>query len=158
MNPDAGVPRREFDTTVGLLMGRLAALEKALEGALPRSADESVPRAGEKPKEPEADVVRRREFELFKWMGAFALTAMISGFGFLYLQTADLRIAIGQVLTEMERQHADIRKEMQEEHAAIRKEMQEEHAAIRVEVGDIRERVVRIEALMPRQSERNEDP
>ena len=62
---------------------------------------------------PSDDFVRRGEFRLLLWMGAFALTAVLGGMTFLYTAILDLRVA------------------MAEEHAALRVFMAEEHAGLR---------------------------
>ena len=105
---------------------------------------------------PSDDFVRRAEFRLLLWMGAFALTAVLGGMTFLYTAILDLRVAMAE-------EHAALRVFMAEEHAALRADleaqikelradMEAEHAVIRsdisnlrAEVVNLRERVIRIE-------------
>ena len=76
-------------------------------------------------------VVRWAEFQLALWIGAFALTAILGGFTFLYTAIADLRVS-------MEAQHAETRKEiraeMQAELGHIRTETQTKHDSLRTEM------------------------
>lgn len=51
------------------------------------------------------DMVRRGEFQLLLWMGAFALTTMLGGFTFLYTELSDLRVT-------MKAEHAQLRTEL----------------------------------------------
>ena len=66
------------------------------------------------------DFVRQDEFRLFKWLGTFALAAVLGGFGLLYEQTSDLRVA-------MERLHADLLREIHAQTASIREDMHALH-------------------------------
>ena len=104
--------RDEFDLAVEPLAARVAALETAGCGR------------------PGNGFVTASEFRLFKWLGTFALAAVLGGFGLLYEQVSDLRVG-------MERLHGELLQEM----------------------SGIRERVVRIETILerkdlPRQTER----
>ena len=73
--------------------------------------------------ERQANAVSRGEFRLLLWMNAFALTAILGGMTVLYTGITDLRVA-------MESQRADILN------------------VVRSEIGDLRERVVRIETRL----------
>lgn len=73
--------------------------------------------------ERQANTVSRGEFRLLLWMNAFALTAILGGMTVLYTGITDLRVA-------MESQRADIVN------------------VVRSEIGDLRERVVRIETRL----------
>lgn len=75
------------------------------------------------------DGVRQDEFRLFKWLGSCALVAVLGGFGLLYEQTSDLRVA-------MERLHAETLRELHRQSAAIQNE-----------IAGVREGVVRLETL-----------
>ena len=75
---------------------------------------------------PGDDVVRWGEFQLALWMGAFALTAMLGGFTFLYTAITDMR------------------DELQAEIGTLRGEID----SLRDEVIEIRERVIRIETRL----------
>ena len=148
---------------------RVSALEasRAAKDAGTLSAvDEQRPAAG-------SDFVRQDEFRLFKWLGTFVVATVLAGFGFLYEQSADLRVTMerlhAELLGEMHTQHASIREEMRAEHTSLREDMHAEHmgiredvhaehtslrgdmhaqhAAIRTKIGEVRERVVRLETL-----------
>ena len=86
---------------------------------------------------PSDDFVRRGEFRLLLWMGAFALTAVLGGMTFLYTAILDLRVAMAEehaaLRVDMAEEHAALRADMAEEHAALRADMAEEHAALRAE-------------------------
>ena len=77
-----------------------------------------------------SEYVRQDEFRLFKWLGTFALAAILGGFTLLYEQTSDLRVATERLHTELLR------------------EMHAQHAAIGDELAGVRERVVRIETVI----------
>ena len=116
---------------------------------------------------PSDDFVRRDEFRLLLWMGAFALTAVLGGMTFLYTAISDLRVAMAEehaaLRVFMAEERAGLRADMAEEHAALRADMkaqikelradmEAEHAVIRsdisnlrAEVVNLRERVIRIE-------------
>ncbi|MYA17888.1 MAG: hypothetical protein F4089_02670 [Gammaproteobacteria bacterium] len=103
---------------------RLAALEAS------RSTDaEALATSDEVHRQGHADFVRQDEFRVFKWLGSFALVAILGGFGLLYEQISDLRVT-------MERLHGET---MQELHT--------QSAAIQSEIAGVRERVVRLETL-----------
>lgn len=104
---------------------RLAALEASRS-----TADaEAIATSDEVHRQGHADFVRHDEFRLFKWLGSFALVAILGGFGLLYEQISDLRVT-------MERLHGET---LQELHA--------QSAAIQNEIAGVRERVVRLETL-----------
>ncbi|MYK47230.1 MAG: hypothetical protein F4029_13490 [Gammaproteobacteria bacterium] len=112
MSPALGITREELDLVVQPLAARMDALENS---------------AGDRTGN---DFVSVGEFRLFKWLGTFALAAVLGGFGLLYEQVSDLRVG-------MERLHGELLQEM----------------------SGIRERVVRIETILerkdlPRQTER----
>ena len=88
----------------------------------------------EDPREFESDVVTQNEFRLFKWLGTFALAAVLAGFGILYQQTTDLRV-------DMQQMHGDLLN-------GILKEMNAQHTDIRGEIGTLRERVVRVDTRL----------
>ena len=98
------------------------------------------------------EVVTQNEFRVVKWLGTFALTAVLGGLGFLYQQSyqqfAEVRIEMrdlhATVLQELHAQIGGLRKDMQAEHAAMRAE----HDTIRQAIGSVRERVVRVETLL----------
>ena len=98
--------------------------------------------------ERQADVVRRGEFRLLLWMGAFALTAILGGMTVLYTGITDLRVAMeaqrAELLTAMEVQRADILDVVRREIGSLRGEI----ADLRSEIADLRERVVRIETRL----------
>ena len=89
------------------------------EAPQPNAAARPTPRAGR----PGDDVVRWAEFRLALWMGGFALTAILSGQGFLYSAILDLKGDIGGLQGEI----GDLRVDMQ------------------TQFGELRERIVRIE-------------
>ena len=143
------ITRAEFDR----IGARVAALE-ASRGETDKDAlgkdDEAAPS--------HADFVRQDEFRLFKWLGSFAIAAVLGGFGLLYEQTSDLRVAMERLhadaLREIQAQTASIREDMHAlredmhaQHTATREEMHAQHAAIRSEIAHVRERVVRLETL-----------
>lgn len=103
---------------------RLAALEAS------RCTDaEALATSDEAHRPGHADFVRQDEFRLFKWLGSFALVAILGGVGLLYEQISDLRV-------NMERLHGET---LQELHT--------QSAAIQSEIAGVRERVVRLETL-----------
>ena len=79
------------------------------------------------------DFVRRGEFRLALWTGAFVLTAILGGFTFLYTELTNLRIT-------MEQQHTGLRVEISDLRAEV--------IGLRAEVAVLHERVVRIESSM----------
>ena len=82
-----------------------------------------------------ADFVRQDEFRLFKWLGTFALAAVLGAFGMLYEQTSDLRVALEQLHTDLLReihaQTASIREDMHALHIQTREDMHAMHAQTR---------------------------
>ena len=126
------ITRDEFDR-IGERLTALEASRTAADAENP-AASYDIPRPGQ------IDFVRQDEFRLFKWLGSFALVAILGGFGLLYEQSSDLRVA-------MERLHADLLREMHAQTASIREDMHEQHSAIRNEIARVRERVVRLETL-----------
>ena len=112
VSPTLGITREELDLVVQPLAARMDALETSVGGR------------------PGNGFATASEFRLFKWLGTFALAAVLGGFGLLYEQVSDLRVG-------MERLHGELLQEM----------------------SGIRERVVRIETILerkdlPRQTER----
>ena len=127
-------------------------------------------RAGELTRKPPADdVVRRGEFRLALWTGAFALTAILGGFAFMYqavmnlqgaiadvqVAVSDVRVAVSDVRVDI----ADLRVEMEIQHNEIRNELRAEMEAqlgvVRADIADLREsvhelseRVARIETRL----------
>ena len=112
----SSITRDEFES----LGARLTALEQATTDTEPVRSNTVPPHAHN-------DYVRHEEFRLFKWLGTFALAAILGGFGLIYEQTSDLRVA-------MERLHSDLLQAMHVQHASIRSD-----------IGAVRERVVRLE-------------
>jgi len=102
---------------------RLAALEAS------RSTDaEALATSDEIHRQGHADV-RQDEFRLFKWLGSFALVAVLGCFGLLYEQVSDLRVTMERL------------------HGATLQELHTQSAAIQNEIARVRERVVRLETL-----------
>ena len=112
------ITRDEFER-VG---ARLTALEasRATSDTDEAARDEGAPPAHK-------DYVRQEEFRLFKWLGSFALVAVLGGFGLLYEQTSDLRVA-------MERLHADLSQEMHALDADLSQDMHARHADLSQEM------------------------
>ena len=122
---DATVARAEFDSAIKQLVERMTALESTVsQGRRPGT------RGSELSGESSTEVVTQNEFRLFKWLGTFALAAVLAGFVFLYEQTADLRV-------DIERQHRD-----------LLKEMNAQYTGIRGEIGLLRERVTGVETRL----------
>lgn len=121
---------------------RLVALESA--ASRPANAvNESVQASGPL----QFEVVTQNEFRLFKWMGAFALTAVIGGFGFLHQQ---LDRGFEEIRVEMKGLHTQV-VELRQEVSGLRQEvggLRQEVGELRQDVGDLRERVVRIETVL----------
>lgn len=159
------ITRDEFDR-----MGkRLTALEASQSTA---HADTQAPNDEVARFDP-ADFVRQGEFRLFKWLGTFAFATVLGGFGLLYEQTSDLRVAMERLnvdlLREMHAEHTATRDEMHAQftrirddmhaqftslredmyalHNSTREDMHAQHAATRSEIASVRERVVRLETL-----------
>ena len=148
-NPTLGITRDELDLVVQPLAARMDALETSV---------------GDRPGN---NYVTVGEFRLFKWLGTFALAAVLGGFGLLYEQVGDVRVAMERLQTELLKEihalrgemhtefasvrqemhagFASIRQEMHAESASIRQEMHTEHASIREDISGMRERVARVE-------------
>lgn len=122
---DATVTRAEFDSAIKRLVERMTTLESTVS-----QASRPETRDSERTAEPSSEVVTQNEFRLFKWLGTFALAAVLAGFVFLYEQTADLRV-------DIERQHRD-----------LLKEMNAQYTDIRGEIGLLRERVTGVETRL----------
>ena len=140
-NLDSTVTRAEFNSAIEQLAARMTSLESprrpgAVGAGARRRAGEAFggARRAEDTRVFEPDVVTQNEFRLFKWLGTFALAAVLAGFGFLYQQIADLRVDVQQM-------HGDLLN-------GILKEMNAQHADIRQEIGSLRERVARVETLL----------
>ena len=145
-------------------MQRMVSRLTALEAGGPRTHVQ-VNEAG-RARSGQFEVVTQNEFRLVKWLGTFALAAVLGGLGFLYQQSyqqfAEVRIEMrdlhATVLQEIHAQVGGLRKDMQAEHAALRAEhdamraehdgMRAEHDSIRQAIGSVRERVVRVETLL----------
>ena len=87
------------------------------------------------------EVVTQNEFRLVKWLGTFALAAVLGGLGFLYQQSYQ---QFAEVRIEMRDLHASVLQELYAQNAAMRAE----HDSIRQAIGSVRERVVRVETLL----------
>ena len=144
-----GITRDELDLVVQPLAARVDALETS---------------TGNRPGD---DFVTASEFRLFKWLGTFALAAVLGGFGLLYEQVGDVRVAMERLQTdllkeihalrgEMHTEFASVRQEMHDGFASIRQEMHAEHASIREDISGVRERVARVETHMQRGSASHE--
>ena len=113
-------------------------------------------RAGELTRKPPVDdVVRRGEFRLALWTGAFALTAILGGFAFMYqaimnLQgaIADVQVAVSDLRVEMEIQHNEIRNDLRAEMEAQLGVVRADIADLRESVHELSERVIRIETRL----------
>ena len=147
--PYIGITREELDLVVQPLAARMDALETSV---------------GDRPGN---DFVTASEFRLFKWLGTFALAAVLGGFGLLYEQVGDVRVAMERLQTELLKEihalrgemHAEFasvsqemhagftstRQEMHAETASIREDMHADHASIREDISGVRERVARVE-------------
>ena len=100
------------------------------------------------------EVVTQNEFRLFKWVGAFALTAVVGGFGFLHQQLdrgfEEVRVemrGLNTQVVELRQEVSGLRQEVSglcQEVSGLRQEVGE----LRQEVGDLRERVARIETVL----------
>ena len=133
---DAEINRTEFDSAIERLVERLTALESTVS-QLSRPGTRDDERAAE----PSPEVVTQIEFRLFKWLGTFALAAILAGFGFLYQQIGDLRV-------DMARQIGDLRVDIERQHRDLLKEMNAQFADIRGEFGLLRERVTGVETRL----------
>ena len=94
MNAQAAISREEFDRTVEKLRAEM----KAVASGRPVAGAADPERLLD-------EFVRKDEFRLFKWFFGLTLAAILSGFGLLYQEIAELRVA-------MERQYSDLRAEM----------------------------------------------
>ena len=143
---DAEIIRTEFDSAIERLVERLTALESTVSqmGGPGTRDDETTAESSE--------IVTQNEFRLFKWLGAFALAATLAGFGFLYQQTADLRVDMERqfagLRVDMERQFAGLRVDIERQHRDLLKEMNAQFADIRGEIGLLRERVTGVETRL----------
>ena len=121
-NLELGLTRDDLDSAIAPLVARLSAIENAAGG--------------------DADVVTGKEFRLFKWLGAFALTTVVAGFGLLYEQISDVRVGMERLYGEVLREIHGLRETMQTENASIRSEMEARHTVIKgqmhSEIGSIR--------------------
>lgn len=110
-------------------LDRMDARLAALEVSRSTADAEALATSDEVHRQGHADFVRQDEFRLFKWLGSFALVAILGGFGLLYEQISDLRVT-------MERLHGETLQELHTQSAAIQNE-----------IAGVRERVVRLETL-----------
>ena len=133
-NPDA-ITRPEFESTMQGMVSRLT----ALEAGAPRTHVQ-VNEAG-RAMSGRFEVVTQNEFRLVKWLGTFALAAVLGGLGFLYQQSYQ---QFAEVRIEMRDLHATVLQELYAQNAAMRAE----HDSIRQAIGAVRERVVRVETLL----------
>lgn len=150
---DATVTRAEFDSAIKRLVERMTTLESTVS-----QASRPETRDSERTAEPSSEVVTQNEFRLFKWLGAFALAAVVGGFGFLHQQLdrgfEAVRVEMKGLHTqfgELRQEVGGLRQEMEAEFAIIRSEIsrnREDIGKLREDVGDLRERVVRIETLL----------
>ena len=142
-NPTLGITRDELDLVVQPLAARVDSLETSV---------------GDRPGN---DFVTASEFRLFKWLGTFALAAVLGGFGLLYEQVGDVRVAMERLHTdllkeihtlrgEMHTEFASVRQEMHTGFASLRQEIHAEHASIQEDISGVRERVARVETQMQR--------
>jgi len=83
---------------------------------------------------PATDFVTASEFRLFKWLGTFALAAVLGGFGLLYEQVGDVRVAMERLQTELLREIRALRGEMHAEFVSVRQEMHAEFVSVRQEM------------------------
>ncbi|MYJ74107.1 MAG: hypothetical protein F4089_02960 [Gammaproteobacteria bacterium] len=137
-NPTLGITREELDLVVQPLAARMDALETSV---------------GDRPGN---DFVTASEFRLFKWLGTFALAAVLGGFGLLYEQVGDVRAAMERLQTDLLKEIHALRGEMHAGFASIRREMHAETASIREEISGVRERVARVETHLQRGSANDE--
>ena len=115
-NPTLGITREELDSVVQPLAVRMDALETSV---------------GDRPG---GDFVRASEFRLFKWLGTFALAAVLGGFGLLYEQVGDVRVAMERLQTDLLKEIHALRGEMHAGFASVRQEMHTEFASVRQEM------------------------
>ena len=136
--------RTEFDSAIERLVERMTALESTVS---------QLSRPGTRDVERTAEVVTQNEFRLFKWLGSFSLAAMLAGFGFLFQQTADLRVDVerefADLRVDVERQFADLRVEIERQHRDLLQEMNAQFVDLRREIGLLSERVTGAETRAP---------
>lgn len=144
---DAEIIRTEFDSAIERLVERMTALESTVS-QLSRAGNGDDDLTAER----SSELVTQNEFRLFKWLGSFALAGVLAGFGFLYQQTADLRVDVerqfADVRVDMERQFADLGVDMERQHRDLLNEMNAQHAEIRREIGLLSERVAGVETRL----------
>lgn len=114
----------------------LAARVTALEDSRASTDTDPSTRGDDVARHANVDFVRQEEFRLFKWLGSFALVAVLGGFGLIYERISDVRVT-------MERLHAD----MERLHAEMLQALHTHSVAVRDEIAGVRERVVRLETL-----------
>ena len=87
------------------------------------------------------DFVRREEFRLFKWFAGLAFAAILGGFGVLYQAIAEVQ----RGLVEVQRGLVEVQRGLVEVHLVL---------------GDIRERLARIETVLDMRAPggRNDEP
>ena len=117
------------------VVSRLTALEAGAPGTHVQVKEAGRAMSGQ------FEVVTQNEFRLVKWLGTFALAAVLGGLGFLYQQSYQ---QFAEVRIEMRDLHATVLRELYAQNAAMR----EEYASIREAIGSLRERVVRVETLL----------
>lgn len=144
---DATVTRAEFDSAIKRLVDGMTTLESTVSQVVrPETRD------SERTGEPSSEIVTQNEFRLFKWLGTFALAAVLAGFVFLYQQIADLRVDIERQTSDLhvdiERQTADLHVDIERHHRDLLKEMNTQLADIRREIGLLRERVTGVESRL----------
>jgi len=133
---DAEIIRTEFDSAIERLVERMTALESTVSQlSRPGNGDDDLTA------ERSSELVTQNEFRLFKWLGSFALAGVLAGFGFLYQQTADLRV-------DVERQFADLRVDIERQHRDLLKQMNAQFAEVHREIGLLRERVTGVETRL----------
>ena len=144
---DATVTRAEFDSAIKRLVDRMTTLESTVSQVIRPGTRDS-----ERTAEPSSEGVTQNEFRLFKWLGTFALAAVLAGFVFLYQQIADLRVDIERQTSDLhvdiERQTADLHVDIERHHRDLLKEMNTQLADIRREIGLLRERVTGVESRL----------
>ena len=143
------ITRTEFKSAMQRVDSRLVALESGAS----RPAD-AVSESGQASGPGQFEVVTQNEFRLFKWLGAFALTAVVGGFGFLHQQLDRNFEEVRVEMRGLHTQFGELRQEvggLRQEVSGLGKEvggLRQEVGELRQEVGDLRERVVRIETLL----------
>ena len=154
-NPDA-ITRTEFKSAMQRVDSRLGALESGAS----RPAD-AVNESGQASGPLPFEVVTQNEFRLFKWLGAFAVTAVVGGFGFLHQQLDRNFEEVRAEMRDLHTQFGELRQKvggldqgvsgLRQEVSGLRQEvsgLRQEVGELRQDVGDLRERVVRIETLL----------